>query len=214
VQATLRVRDLVITSWETSRENVVSVLPEGLEAAEVDGRLLVSIVAFRVETGRVGRLPVLPFNQLNARTYVTWEGEPAVFFVASRVTTGGLLGRLLGAPYRQARLRVAPGSVSAPGLGVSLSFRPAGDAEPGPLGRHELGLFEHHGLRSFRIRRGEAEWSKAELIEPARADFLLGVGLPPRGEPELLYTPEAVFEAEMPQKLEGATRRRPLERTG
>jgi Uncharacterized conserved protein (COG2071) len=156
------------------------------------------MVAFRVEGGRVGHLPVLPFNQLNARTYVTWEGEPAVFFVASRVTTGGLPARLLGAPYKQARLRVRSRSVTAPGLGVSLSFRVDGEAEPGPLGRHELGLFEKDGLRSFRIRRGGAGWESAEPTGPAAADFLLGVGLPPRGEPTLLYAAHTVFETEVP----------------
>jgi hypothetical protein len=88
--------------------------------------------------------------------------------------------------------------VRAPGLGVSLSFRVAEATEPGPLGRHELGLFEKGGLRSFRIRRGEAEWARGESTEPARADFLLGVGLPPSGEPKLLYTPRTVFEAEIP----------------
>jgi hypothetical protein len=198
VQATLRVRDLVIASWETDRESVRKALPEGLEAAEVDGRLLVSMVAFHVEGGRVGRLPVLPFNQLNARTYVNWNGEPAVFFVASRVTTGGLPARMLGAPYKQARLRVRSRSVAAPGLGVSLSFQVDGEAEPGPLGRHELGLFEKGGLRSFRIRRGEADWKRAEPTGPAVADFLLGVGLPPRGEPTLLYAAHSVFETEVP----------------
>jgi hypothetical protein len=198
VQASLRVRNLVIASWETDRDRVRNLLPRGIEAAEIDGRVLVSLVAFHVEGGRVGRLPVLPFSQLNARTYVTWEGEPAVFFVASRVTTGGLPGRLLGAPYKQGRVRVRPGVVRAPGLGVSLSFRVAEATEPGPLGKHELGLFEKGGLRSFRIRRGEAEWARAEATEPARADFLLGIGLPPHGEPMLLYTPRTVFEAEMP----------------
>jgi hypothetical protein len=198
VQATLCVRDLVIASWETDRESVRKALPEGLEPAEIDGRPLVSMVAFHVESGRVGRLPILPFNQLNARTYATWEGEPAVFFVASRVTTGGLPARMLGAPYKQARVRVRSGAVTAPGLGVSLSFRVDGAAEPGPVGQHELGLFEKNGLRSFRIRRGEADWKRAEPTGPAAVDFLLGVGLPPRGEPSLLYAAHTVFETEVP----------------
>jgi hypothetical protein len=178
VQATLRVRDLVIASWETSRESVRNVLPAGLEPTEVDGRLLVSIVAFHVQGGRLGRLPILPFAQLNVRTYVNWRKEPAVFFVGTRVTTGGVPGRALGAPYRQARLRVREGSVRADGLGVSLQFRVAGPADPGPLGRHELGLFE--------------------AMEPARGDFLVALGFEPRGEPELLYAAQASFETEVP----------------
>jgi hypothetical protein len=198
VQATLRVRDLVIASWETSAESVRDVLPAGLEPTEVDGRLLVSIVAFHVQGGRLGRVPILPFAQLNVRTYVNWREEPAVFFLGTRVTTGGLPGRALGAPYRQARLRVREGSVRAAGLGVSLVFRVAGPADPGPLGRHELGLFEKGGLRAFRIRRGDAEWRRAEAIEPARIDFLIALGFEPRGEPELLFAAHASFETKVP----------------
>jgi hypothetical protein len=198
VEATLRVRDLVIASWETSRESIRNVLPVRLEPAEVDGRLLVSIVAFHVQGGRLGRVPILPFAQLNVRTYVNWREEPAVFFMGTRVTTGGLPGRALGAPYRQARVRVREGSVRAAGLGVSLRYRIDGPADPGPLGRHELGLFENDGLRAFRIRRGDADWRRAETIEPARVDFLVALGLQPRGEPELLYAAQASFETEVP----------------
>jgi hypothetical protein len=198
VEATLRVRDLVIASWETSRESVRNVLPSGLEPAEVDGRLLVSIVAFHVEGGRLGRVPILPFAQLNVRTYVNWRGEPAVFFLGTRVTTGGLPGRVLGAHYRQARLRIRKGSVRAAGLGVSLRYRVDGPADPGPLGRHELGLYENDGLRAFRIHRGDADWRRAETIERARVDFLVALGLQPRGDPELLYAAEASFETEVP----------------
>jgi hypothetical protein len=194
----LRVRDLVIASWETSRESVRNALPAGLEPAEIDGRLLVSIVAFHVQGGRLGRVPILPFAQLNIRTYVTWREESAVFFVGTRVTTGGIPGRALGAPYRQARLRVREGNVRADGLGMSLQFRVAGPADPGPLGRHELGLFENGGLRAVRIHRGDAHWRRAEVIEPARADFLVALGFEPRGEPELLYAAHASFETEVP----------------
>jgi hypothetical protein len=198
VEATLRVRDLVIASWETSRESIRNVLPVRLEPAEVDGRLLVSIVAFHVQGGRLGRVPILPFAQLNVRTYVNWREEPAVFFLGTRVTTGGLPGRALGAPYRQARVRVREGSVRAAGLGVSLRYRVDGPTDPGPLGRHELGLYENDGLRAFRIHRGDADWRRAETIEPARVDFLVALGLQPRGEPELLYAAQASFETEVP----------------
>jgi hypothetical protein len=190
----------MIASWEAGREGVRNVLPADLVPTEVDGRFLVSIVAFHVRGGRLGRLPILPFAQMNVRTYVTWKKEPAVFFVGARVTAGGLPGRLLGAPYRQARLRVREGTVRAAGLGVSLRFRVTGPADPGPLGRHELGLFENDGLRAFRIHRDETKWRRAEVIEPARADFLVAFGLEPRGEPELLYADHASFETEVPPK--------------
>jgi hypothetical protein len=195
------VRDLVIASWEADVERIRAALPAQVEPLALDGRFLVSLVGFHVTGGRLGKLPLLPFSQLNARTYVSWRDEPAVFFLGSRVTAGGLPARLLGAPYRQARLRVREGLLRAPGLGVSLRFVLGREADPGSLGRHELGLVEDGDLRSFRVRRGEAEWRRGELSERARADFLVALGLEPRGEPELLYTVRTVFEASLPERV-------------
>jgi Uncharacterized conserved protein (COG2071) len=194
------VRDLVIASWEADPESVRRAVPSTLEPLAVEGRFLGSLVAFHVTGGRLGKLAILPFSQLNARTYVSWKGEPAVFFLGSRVTAGGLPGRLLGAPYRQARLRVREGLVRAPGLGVAISFTVDGESEPGALGRHDLGLFERNGLRALRIRRGEARWRKGELLEPARADFLVALGLEVEADPELLYADRTAFETEVPPK--------------
>ena len=200
MQASLRVRDLLLASWETDRESAARALPAELEALDVDGRFLVSVVSFRVEGGRIGRLPVLPYAQLNVRTYVRWEDEPAVFFLAARVTAPGLAGVILGGPYRHARLRVRRGQAHAPGLGVALLYEIGEEGEPGPLGRHELGLFESDGLRAFRIRRGETSWRRALLVEPARADFLVALGFELHGEPELLYAERVSFGAEVPPR--------------
>jgi Uncharacterized conserved protein (COG2071) len=201
VRIHLDVQHLLIASWETDRESIERVAPSGAEPARVGGRYLVSVVSFRVRRGRVGVLPAVPFSQLNLRTYVMWKGEPAVAFLAARVSAGGLPGLLVGAPYRSARLRVRAGEVRAPGLGVAARYRPEGPVEPGELGRHELGIFQSGGLKGIRIERGPAEWQAAELVEPARAHLLLGYGFAPRGEPELLYTAETSFETKRPTKL-------------
>jgi Uncharacterized conserved protein (COG2071) len=202
VLLSLAVRDLLIASWEADRDAVARVLPPGLEPAEIDGKHLVSIVAYRVDNGRVGRLPVPRFSQLNVRVYTRHRGEPAVFFVSARVTPFGLGGALFGAPYRPARLRFRRGRADAPGLGVSIRYLTAGPGHPRALGGHELGIFEAAGLRSFRIRRGEALWEDAVPAEPARADLLLALGFELREEPALLYAERASFEAELPpQKL-------------
>ncbi|MEO8290964.1 MAG: DUF2071 domain-containing protein [Gaiellaceae bacterium] len=192
------VQDLLIASWETEREAVARVAPGGAEPSAVGGRYLVSIVSFRVRGGRVGRVPAPPFSQLNVRTYVTWTGEPAVLFLASRVTLGGLGGIVLGAPYRLARIRLRPGEARAPGLGLSLRYRTGGPADPGELGRHELGIFELSRVRSIRITRGEADWRSAQLVEPARADLLLAYGFAAAGEPDLLYSARASFQSGLP----------------
>ena len=199
MQAILRARNLLIASWEADGESVARSLPAQMEPAEVDGRFLVSVVSFAVQGGRVGRLPVLPYAQLNVRTYVRWDDEPAVYFLAARVTALGLPGVLLGAPFRHARLRVRTGSVQAGGLGVSLRYRLGDAAEPGALGRHELGVFENDGLRVFRIRRTETSWRGAIPTEPVRADFLVALGFALRGDPELLYAERTAFETEMPR---------------
>lgn len=197
----LDVENLLLASWQTSRESVQRVAPPGMQPAEVDGRHVVSVVSFRVRRGRVGRSPVLPFSQLNVRTYVTWKDEPAVLFLASRVTPAGLPGLLVGAPYRSARLRVKPGQVRAPGLGVDIRYRPGGTADPGELGRHELGIFQSGGLKAIRIERALAEWQSAELAAPATAHVLLGYGFTPAAEPQLVYTAKTSFETEPAKQL-------------
>jgi hypothetical protein len=201
VRIRLDVQNLLLASWEATREAVEGVAPPGVEPAEVDGRYLVSLVSFRVGGGRVGRFPVLPFSQLNVRTYVTWKGEPAVLFLASRVTLAGLPGLLLGAPYRSARLRIRSGELRAPGLGVEVGYRLAGSADPGGLGRHELGIFESGGLKAIRIERGPAEWRSAEVVAPATAHLLLGYGFAPRGEPQLFHTAETSFRTGPAKRL-------------
>lgn len=194
------VRDLLIASWPTSREAVARTLPTGLVPAEVDGRQLVSVVALRYGGGRLGRVAIPPFSQLNLRVYVTWRDQPAVFFLAARVTPPGLGGILVGAPYRPARLRFRPGLAEAPGLGLSLSYRPDGPGDPGALGAHELGIFEAAGLRAFRIRRGETLWQRAVPNGPVRADLLTAHGFDASAGPELYYAERASFEAEVPPR--------------
>jgi Uncharacterized conserved protein (COG2071) len=198
VQATLRVRDLVIASWETDRESLEKAIPAELELAPVDGRFRVSLAAFRIEGGRVGRFPVPPYAQVNVRTPVTWNDEPAIYFIASRVSAGGLPGALLGAPFRYARLRVEQGAVSAPGRGISLRYRVGDLVDPGS--QPAVGLFENDGLRELRIRRTEGVWHGAELLEPARAEFLFALGFHPSGSPELLYAAHRTSELDVRQR--------------
>jgi Uncharacterized conserved protein (COG2071) len=175
-------------------------LPRELEPTRLDRRFFVSLAAFRVEGGRAGRYPVPPYSQLNVRTYVSRQGEPAVFFVASRVTAGGLPAVLLGAPFRYGRVRVREGSVSAPGRGVQIRYRAGERTDPGLFGGYELGLFENDGLRELRIERGETAWQRAETIQPPSADFLVALGFHPRGEAELLYAARSSFGFEVPSR--------------
>jgi hypothetical protein len=127
------------------------------------------------------------------------DGEPAVLFLRSYVTPGGLAGILLGAPFRPAaRVRVREDAVRAPGAGIDLRFRPGGATDPGELGRHELGLYEAAGLRRFRVERGPAEWRSAEPVGGGRADGLLAVGLDVSGPPRIALAGETWFETDVP----------------
>jgi Uncharacterized conserved protein (COG2071) len=200
VLLSLAVRDLLIASWETTEEAVGRVLPAGFEPAVIDGKQLVSVVTYRVENGRLGRLPIPRFSQLNIRVYTRYRGEAAVFFVSTRVTPLGMGGAFFGAPYRPARLRFRRGRAEAPGLGFSIHYLPAGPGTPQALGGHELGIFEAAGLRSFRIRRGEALWEDAVPTVPGRAELLLALGFDVRDDPALLYADRASFEADVPPR--------------
>ena len=200
MQASLRVRDLLIASWETGEDDLRAVLPPELEPTRLDGRFLVSLAAFRVEGGRAGRYPVPPYSQLNVRAHVSRQGTPAVFFVASRVTVGGLPAVLLGAPFRYGRVRVREGSVSAPGRGVQIRYRAGEPTDPGLFGAYELGLFENDGLRELRIDRAETDWRRAEAVEPPRADFLVALGFHLRGEAQLVYAARSSFRFEVPSR--------------
>jgi uncharacterized protein YqjF (DUF2071 family) len=200
VRFAFRARDLLLASWDTEPERVARVLPPGLRPAAVDGRHLVSIAAFRAEGARLGPLPLLPYSQLNVRAYVEHEGSTAVFFLAARVTPLAMGAALLGVPVRPARLRVRAGVVEAPGLGVSLRYEAAAEAEPSDVTGHLSGVYEAAGLRAFTIRRGEATWRRAELTRPVRAESLVALGFDVSRPPELLYAAGAPFEAEIPPR--------------
>ena len=195
-----RVRDLVLASWETDAEHVARTLPGGLEPATVDGRHLVTIAALRWSGGRLGRVPIPRFSQVNVRVYARYGEETAVVFLALRVTHLGMGGALLGFPVRLARARVREGIVVARGFGVELRYERGGPAAPGELASHELGLFEAAGLRAFRVRRDETSWERAEAVGPVRAEPLLALGFTVEGPPSILYAAQTSFETELPPK--------------
>ena len=200
MELSLRVRTLVIATWPADRDEVARAIHPELEPADVDGAFRVSLVALRYDGGRVGPIGVPPFSQLNVRTYVSYRGEPAVYFLRAYVTPPGMGAAFFGAPYRPARLRFSGRRVDAPGLGLSLAYELGVPSHPAALGRHELGLFEAAGLRAFRIRRGVAEWRVGRLTETPRADVLLAHGFRAAVEPSLLYAESTSFEADVPPR--------------
>lgn len=203
MRLSLDVQRLVIASWKADRESVARLLYPGLEPRTVEGEYLVSVVGLVNAGGRIGRMPVLPFSQLNVRTYVSYRGEPAVYFLRTYVSWAGMGAALFGAPHRPARLRLEEGRAEAPGIGLALRYRLGEPGAPGELGRHELGLFEAAGLRGFRIRRGSAEWVRGTPVEKPRADVLLALGFDVTDEPTLFYTAHTSFETDVPPRKLG-----------
>jgi Uncharacterized conserved protein (COG2071) len=189
VRVTFRTRDLVVVSWPIAREDAERLLPPTLEPAAVDGRYLISVVALRHE-GRVR------YGQINIRTYVEHEGEQAVYFFVTRVTVPGLIGVLMGAPFAPSRISVARGSIEAPGLGISMRYEVGEEADPGPVGRHELGIYGRSRLKAIRIRREPAVWHRAALTGHVRVDPLVVYGFNVGLDADVVYCEAAVLELE------------------
>jgi len=208
VRLRLAVRHLLLCSWPVEPDAIARVAPDGLEPATVDGRHLASVVALRFGPGRLGRLPSLPFCQLNVRTYVEDESGPAVLFLRSYVTWGALPGILFGAPFRPARIRVEPGLVRAKALGVRISFALGDPADAGELGGHERGIFEAAGLRRFDIERRPAQWRAARPEAEIEAPILHALGLDPVGPPDLLYAADTSFVTSLPPRSSSSRSRR------
>jgi uncharacterized protein YqjF (DUF2071 family) len=199
------VRDLLVATWYVPEVSVARTLPPGLEPALAgDGRALVSLVTLRNTAVRAGRRRAPSFSQLGVRTYVRLGPEPALLWLAVRVTPAGLAGVFFGLPLRPARIRVRAGEVVAKGSGVRLRYRTIGEARgvPSaggtPLGVHEVALLVSAGLRRLASTHEPCAWQEAELLEPALAEPLLALGFDV-GEPDsLLYAAETRFALDLP----------------
>ena len=188
----LDVADLLIASWEIGEEDAGK-LTSGLEPAPIEGRYLLSIVGLGRVRARAGRVPLVPFTQINLRTYALLDESPAVLFLRSWVTPPGMVVALTGGPVSSARIKSEPGLLEAKGVGIRIRYELGRPVETGPLGRHELGLHRRGRLRAFTVKRGPAEWREASPVE-VRADPLLSLGLEPATQPTLLYTPSTMLE--------------------
>jgi len=131
------------------RDNV----PPELEIDTYDGDAWIGIVPFQVKNTRGRFIPPIPFFshyiEVNARTYVTYKGNPGVYFFsldANQLTVVFGAKLFFGLPYKQANIRfrlddtVKLDSIRLPVSDASaklhVSYRPENDvffAEPGTL---------------------------------------------------------------------------------
>jgi hypothetical protein len=186
------IRDLLLATWELEPERIAAQLPEGFRPITAGGRALLSVACFRNRFARLGVLPVPPYDEIDLRTFVVdREGSSAVFVFRFFVPAIGLAAAPFGVPVEVERIRVSPGRVSAPGLGVSAEYTPG---EPSELGEREAALSTHpsaYWWKRGRLRRMTGgyhglTWRHAELadgasfgpaapfgVDPARCDFAL-----------------------------------------
>ena len=105
-------RSMLLAHWPIAPELLRALIPPGLALDTHDGQAWLSLAALTVTRSRLRWLPSLPkvspFLQLNAYTYVTWNGQPAFYLFSAdtnslaATVSGRLLYRL---PYSQAEMR-------------------------------------------------------------------------------------------------------------
>jgi hypothetical protein len=76
--------DLLFAHWPVAPDALTTVVPPQLTLDTFDGRCWFGVIPFRMSGIRGRCLPPLPgvsrFPELNARTYVTYEGKAGVYF--------------------------------------------------------------------------------------------------------------------------------------
>ena len=202
---TLTARDLLLASWEVDPERVERPLPSGVRPLVTDGgSAVVSLVAYRNEDVRLDGRRTPSFAQVNVRTYVERDGEPAIFLLSMRVTAAGLGGVLFGAPYRPATIRARPGEVRARGLGLSVRYRSGGPAvdvpafQTGAVGSQTVAYYWAAGLRRVVSEHDGFAWQAAELEEPPRVEPVLALGFDLDAPDSLLYAERTAFRVVLP----------------
>ena len=146
--------DLLFAHWPLPPEDPRPLVPAALPLDTFDNRAWIGVVPFRMTGVRPRSVPAVPwlsaFPELNARTYVTLDGKPGVYFFSLDAASplAVAVARLwFKLPYFNARMtldrrdgaihyhsrRVHPGSPAATFRGVC---RPTGEvsyAAPGSL---------------------------------------------------------------------------------
>lgn len=105
--------DLYFIHWPVPVDELRPHVPEELDIDEFDGSAWIAVVPFRMRNIRFRGLPKLPFGtdllELNVRTYVSYNGEPGVYFITldSDHPLGVFLARTaFGLPYVHASMRM------------------------------------------------------------------------------------------------------------
>ena len=82
--------DVLLAHWPLAPERLRPHVPESLDLDTYDGSAWIGVLAFRVTESRPDGVPLPSFGsfpQLNLRTYVSYDGEPGVYFISSDAPT-------------------------------------------------------------------------------------------------------------------------------
>ncbi len=191
--------------WRVDADEVRELLPDRLPLDTHQGNAWIGVTPFCITGLRLRGLPPVPglstFLEVNARTYVTYEGKPGIWFFSldaeSRfaVEAARLVYRL---PYHHARMSAARRGEwidyrsSRVGAGLDVSYRPVGPVAEAGEGTLEHFLTERYCL--YTEHAGElhgaqihhAPWPLQEAEAEVRENTLAPVAL--EGEPLLHYS--------------------------
>ncbi|MCU4926038.1 DUF2071 domain-containing protein [Halobacteria archaeon AArc-dxtr1] len=132
--------------WPVEPAALAPHIPEPLDLETWDGRAWISVLPFALaDAGLRGspQLTRLSFPEVNVRTYVSYRGDPAVFFCSidlGQPLLAGLVGRTTRLPVAAARMRVHPNGESVAfsserdGARFEATYQPTGEstvARPG-----------------------------------------------------------------------------------
>jgi len=190
---TQRWNDLLFLHYEMPAEKLQALVPEVLTLDTYQQRAWLSITPFWINHLRPPGVPSLPwisrFDELNVRTYVTYEGRPGVYFFSldashlSAVWGARIFYRL---PYWHAEMKVkgrgkpeiqyrSKRSHGPKPAELRLSYAPTGPSAHAKPGSLEYFLCERYCLYSISRRRlyradiHHLPWS----LEPASAEIEL-----------------------------------------
>ena len=208
-------RHVLFANWPVDPDVVAAHLPDPLEVDTHDGQAWLSVVPFTNVDVRPKALPSgtgLPLPELNLRTYVTYEGTPAVYFFS--LDADGLLG-VLGArifhhlPYYYAEIdlevegdrvhfrsrRRHPG---ARPVDFEATYGPTGGrytAEPGTLAHFLTERYRYYteapSGEPHHANISHEPWPLYDAVADLEAEDLFranGFDVP-EGDPLLLYSP-------------------------
>lgn len=212
---TQRWRKLLFTHWPIPVEAVRAVVPAALELDLWEGQAWVGLVPFAMEGVKPWWAPELvafSFLETNVRTYVTYKGEPGVYFLsleaASTIAVEVARWRW-GLPYHRAHM-----SMEEEGGEVTYSSTRYGDPAASLKARYRLGelmgpsrpgSLEHFFLERYllfverggEVLRGQVYHTpypaqRVEVLELSEG-LLQATGLPaPEGPPVLAHYAEGV----------------------